>query len=438
MVRRYLSSIVCIACFLFLAMPVMAGPAVDQLRKRIDRLENELKELKELLGQQQQAREEEKKRIESIEEKGERVSPRVLSKFKFKPYGFIKLDAAYDDSRTDYGNFVCYVRNESIHKDDNEFNMTARQTRIGMRIIAPDFDEWKTMGRIEFDFYGDGSQRHENKAEPMLRHAYLEMKKGNFSLLAGQTSDLISPLFPNTLNYTVGWAAGNIGYRRAQVRLSYNYPLNDNTRLTTAFAIARTAGTANEDLDLDLKNDGEDAGFPTFQGRIGLATKVLTNKASVFGISGHYGKEEIDFPTGQRRAKSWSVNGDFNIPLSEYLSIKGEMFLGYNLDDYFGGILQGVNSTTQEIIKARGGWAQLSYDWSSKLKYKAGLGIDDPSNNDLSAGMRGKNSFYFANVTYNIIPPVTVGLEYSYWNTEYLDESDGTDNRLQASVIYNW
>lgn len=119
-------------------------------------------------------------------------------------------------------------------------------------------------------------------------------------------------------------------------------------------------------------NDGEDAGFPTFQGRIGLATKLLTNKASVFGISGHYGKEEIDFPTGQIRAKSWSMNGDFNIPLSECLSIKGELFLGYNLDDYFGGVLQGINRGMQEIIKTAGGWAQLGYKWGSQWKYNVG------------------------------------------------------------------
>ena len=444
MSRTCIVAIVYFVCFLFLVTPAMAQSEVEQLNERIDKLEKELKELKDLLKQQQQAREEESARVERLEQKVEKDSSNVLSAFKFKPYGFIKLDASYDDSRTNYGNFVLFIPNESAHRDDNEFNMTARQTRLGMHIIAPDIYDWEAWGRIEIDFYGDGA-RHENKAEPMLRHAFVELKKGNFSLLAGQTSDLISPLYPNTLNYVVGWSAGNIGYRRAQLRATYIYPFNQKTKLITALAIARTAGTVNEDLDLDIQNDGEDAGFPTIQARLALATKILTKKHTVFGITGHYGEEEIDweinpFTAGRRqeRVKSWSLNGDFDLPLTDRVSVKGEAFVGYNLDDYFGGILQGVNPTTQEVIKTAGGWLQLTYKQDDKLKYHLGLGMDDPKNRDLSDGMRSRNSFYFGNVMYTLIPPVDIGLEYSHWETEYKGRSTGTDNRIQTSVIYKW
>lgn len=444
MSRTCLLLVISLICFLFLVTPVMAESEVEQLRERINRLEKELKELKDILKQQQQAREEEKVRVEKLEQKVEKGSSTVLSSFKFKPYGFIKLDAAYDDSRTNYGNFVLFVPNESAHKNDNEFNITARQTRLGLHIIAPDIYEWKVWGRIEFDFYGDGA-RHENKGAVLLRHAFLELKRGNFSLLAGQTSDLISPLFTDTLNYVVGWSAGNIGYRRPQLRATYVYPFNDNTTLISALAIARTAGTVNEDLDLDNQNDGEDAGFPTVQARLALAARLLTKRHTVFGISGHYGKEEIDwqlnpFTSGkkQERVKSCSLNGDFAVPLTDRFSIKGEAFVGYNLDDYFGGILQGVNPNTQEVIKTAGGWLQLSYKHNDKWKYHLGFGIDDPKNADLSDGMRSRNSFYFGNVIYSLIPPVDIGLEYSHWETEYKKRSTGTDNRIQTSIIYKW
>jgi len=422
----------------------MAESDVEQLKSKVDRLEKELKELKDILKQQQQAREEEKARVERIERRVEEGSSRVLSKFKFRPYGFIKLDASYDDSRTNYGNFVLFIPNESAHKDDNEFNMTARQTRLGLDIIAPDIYDWKAWGRIEFDFYGDGA-KHENKAEPLLRHAFVELQKGNFRLLAGQTSDLISPLYPNTLNYVVGWTGGNIGYRRPQLRATYSYPFSESTKLISALAISRTSGTVNEDLDLDIQNDGEDAGFPTVQARLALATKLLTKRHSVFGISGHYGEEEIDwklnpFTAGKRqeRVKSWSLNGDFDLPLTEKVSVKGEAFVGYNLDDYFGGVLQGVNPNTQEVIKTAGGWLQLGYKQNDKLKYHLGFGIDDPKNSDVSAGMRSRNSFYFGNVIYSLIPPVDIGLEYTHWETEYKNRSTGIDNRIQTSIIYKW
>jgi hypothetical protein len=377
-------------------------------------------------------------------EKSEKKESPVISNFKFKPYGYIKLDAAYDDSRTNYGNFVLYVPNESQHKNDNEYNMTAKQTRLGLDIMAPEIYDWQAWGRIEFDFYGDGAT-HENKASVLLRHAFLELKKGNFSLLAGQTSDLISPLNIDTLNYTVGWSVGNIGYRRPQLRGTYTCPVTKTTKIISALALSRTTGTVNEDLDVDTKNDGEDAGFPTVQGRLALATKLLTANPTVFGISGHYGEEEIDWqvkPTTpgnrQERLKSWSIVGDFDVPLTTKLSVKGEAFSGYNLDDYFGGILQGVNPATRDVIKSVGGWMQLSYKRNDKWNYRLGLGIDDPREKDLSKGMRSRNAFYFGNVIYTLIPPVDLGLEYSYWETDNKGLSAGTDNRIQTSVIYKW
>ena len=91
-----------------------------------------------------------------------------------------------------------------------------------------------------------------------------------------------------------------------------------------------------------------------------------------------------------------------------------------------------------------GGWMQVGYQHSKKWKYNVGLGIDDPRNDDLAynpdptKNMRDRNSFYYGNVMFNLIPPVNIGLEYSYWETGYLNQSSGTDNRIQTSIIYNW
>ena len=439
MLRKFSLSIICVCCFLFLGVPVMADQTTEKLQERIDKLEGELKLL---LKGQERAREEDKARVkniegkvEKVEKKAEEAATRVLSGFRFKPYGYIKLDAVYDDSRTNYGNFILYVPDESKNDNNNEFNMTARQTRIGIDILAPESSDWEAKGKIEIDFYGDGTAKHENKAEPLLRHAFLEVKKGRFSLLAGQTFDLISPLVPDVLNYTVGWAGGNIGYRRPQLRATNIYPLGESSKLSMALAIARTTGSG----DFMGENVGENVGFPTVQGRLALTTKLLTKKDTVFGISGHYGEEEY-----QGRIKSWSLNGDFDIPLSDRVSVKGEVFAGYNLDDYFGGVSQGVNTTTQEAIRAIGGWMQVGYQHSKKWRYNVGLGIDDPRNDDLTynpdptKNMRDRNSFYYGNVMFNLIPPVNIGLEYSYWETGYLNQSSGTDNRIQTSIIYNW
>lgn len=463
MAKKYILSLaIGMVIFFWIMTQAFAQTPAEQMQKRIDDLEKQVNELKLLLQEQQKARAEEKARVDKVEqkvdqaEKSKAASPSVvsaassiISNFKFKPYGFVKLDAAYDDSRIypSSGNFALYVPSEqTLHKNDNGFSMTGRQTQVGLYILAPETYSWTAKGRLEIDFYGDGTQ-HENKANVLLRHAMVELTKGNFGIIAGQTNDLISPLTPNTLNYTVGWAAGNIGYRRPQLRVTYTHPFNEKNKLIGAVAIARTKGTINEDFDIDSKNDGEDVGYPTVQGRIAYATQLFAGKDSVFGISGHYGKEEIDWglinpALHQKRMKSWSFNGDFEVPLTSCLSFKGEGFVGYNLDDYFGGILQGINNTTTakqfaSIIKSIGGWTQLTYQ-HNKWKYNVGGGIDDPRNDQLSTGMRSRNTFYFGNLYYNLIPPVNLCVEYSRWETDYIRKADGINNRIQTSVIYNW
>ena len=483
MVKKcFLSVAIGMVTFLWIMTQAFAQAPAEQMQKRIDDLEKQVNELKLMIQEQQKARAEEKARVEKVEQKVDHAektktasssvastASSLISDFKFKPYGFVKLDAVHDDKRVypSSGNYIVYVPSgETTHQKHESFSMTARQTQLGLYILAPETYSWVAKGRLEMDFYGDGTA-HENKAEPLLRQAYVELTKGNYDIIAGQTNDLISPLAPNTLNYTVGWDAGNIGYRRPQLRFTYTYPVNAQNKLIGAIAAVRYKGLSNEDIDGDSKNDGEDAGYPTIQGRLAWATKQLfcTEKESVFGISGHYGQEKIDwsmFDTNikgyhQRSPKTWSINADYEVPLTKRLALKGEWFYGSNLDDYFGGIGQGINTlTTGKVgslvpvdeqftsnIQSMGGWTQLTYQYN-KWKYNVGAGIDDPRNSDLSTAstaskaMRSRNTFYFGNFYYNLIPPVNLCLEYSHWDTKYKGFADGKDDRIQTSVIFSW
>jgi hypothetical protein len=165
----------------------------------------------------------------------------VWSDLDIQLYGYLKLDAAYDTSRIDNGNYAKWVQSESSNDNDDQFNMTANESRLGMRINGPQEGDMNTSGRVEVDFYGGGS---ENKSQIMMRHAYLKIDwpAERFNVIAGQTSDVISPLFPPTLNYSVQWWAGNIGYRRPQIRLTKSLALPSDVDLTLEGALARTIG----------------------------------------------------------------------------------------------------------------------------------------------------------------------------------------------------
>ncbi len=264
-----------------------------QLKQRVDKLEKEVEELKKLMMQQTQATKVEQPAVASVPVKPAEpnvAAPPKLSEAdmqkimamlekeaaKKKPvwadldiqfYGRLKFDATYDTSRTEVGNYVKWVRSEASNDNDDEFDMTANETRFGMNITGPESDGVKTSGRAEIDFYGSAAA--ENKPEPMMRHAYmnLEWPAERFSILAGQTSDVISPLYPYTLNYSVAWWAGNIGYRRPQIRLTKSYAMAKDVDLKLEGAITRNIGSTGSFV---VRDAGEDSGFPGFQGRAEL------------------------------------------------------------------------------------------------------------------------------------------------------------------------
>ena len=115
------------------------------LKQRVEKLDKEVEELKKALMQQDQPTE------------AKLLRP-VLSNLNIQLYGYLKLDAAYDTSRTDDGNFAKWVERENANRDDDQFNMTANQSRFGLNITGPDNGVMRTSGRAEVDFYGGGSQ----------------------------------------------------------------------------------------------------------------------------------------------------------------------------------------------------------------------------------------------------------------------------------------
>ena len=418
-----------------------------ELRKRVESLEEQMEELKALVLGTAKAKPAKTARMELSDADLKRLSEMVrtdsqtkkpvLSKLDVELYGYIKMDASYDDSRTNPGNFVVWADSENTTKNDDEFSMTANQTRLGFKVNGPDDGNMKTSGRAEIDFYGSGGT--ENKAKLQLRHAYMKLDwpADDVSIIAGQTSDVFSPLNPSTLNYTVLWDAGNIGYRRPQIRLTKGFDLNSETHLETAIAVARTIGD-DKFMDTDVNNpqSGEDSGFPTLQGRAGLTFPMYGYKPTTLGVSGHWGEEDYD--TASKEVESWSVNADLVQPVNEWLTIKGEAFLGENLDTYFGGIGQGLNTATGEAVKSKGGWIAATLGPWEKTKYNFGIGIDDVKEGTIADNQRALNRSIFGNVVYSLNENTDLGFEISHWHTEWKGQKDADALRAQMSFIYKF
>lgn len=351
-------------------------------------------------------------------------------------YGYIKLDASYDSAKTDRGDFAYLVLPYEDGEEDDEFNMTANQTRLGMKFDDSDGEGVDVSGRVEFDLYGGGA---ENKANPMLRHAYLEMKFAAVDVLAGQTSDIISPLNPTTLNYIVLWKSGNIGYRRPQIRLSKTMDVAEGSKLMAALSANRNMGRGE---------DGEDTGRPSLQGRVAFGHELMCGKSAVLGVSGVYGKES-DVTDAEHDRSAVAV--DLFLPLGKMVTIQGEYFTGKNLAVHLGGVGQGIAVEPAEEtreggaceIEATGWWAQLTVRPTENLVLNVGGGSDDPELPDYAAPeMIEKNTTYYGNIIWSVAPSAYIGAECAMIETQYVGEEDDPatyeDSRIQLSLGYKF
>ena len=329
--------------------------------------------------------------------------------------------------------------------------MTPNLTRIGVNLSSGDDTTYfKANGKVEVDFYGGGSANNPN---PRLRHGYGEISFGKtgFSILGGQTWDVISPLVTPTLNAGVLNNSGDAGLRRAQLRLTEKFPVAGGS-LDIAAAVVRTIGENQPYNTTSASETGTDADIPTFQGRIGIAVPLwVKDKKFGLGVSGHYGKEEIDLDdTGDTKdIPTWSANVDLNLPITGTVAVLGEGFIGENLDTYAAGIGRGfvANANDPESvksIKAYGGWFALQAKLIQKLAVNAGAGLDKLDRDDIeTVGGREQNISVFANATYNLTDAFSLGFEYLHIQTDYL--TAGTQkvkeadlNRYQLSATYGF
>ena len=365
-------------------------------------------------------------------------------------YGFASLNAAYEDSKSNNGNFANFVAASDLtNRNDAGWHFTPNLTRIGLNLSSGnDSTFFKANGKIEVDFYGGGSG---NAPTPRLRHGYGEITFGNsgFSILGGQSWDLISPLVTPTLNAGVLNNSGDAGLRRAQLRLTERIPIAGGS-LDIAAAAVRTIGENQPYNTSSASETGVDANIPTFQGRIGISLPLwVEGKKFGLGVSGHYGQEEIDLDsTGHtKEIPTWSFNVDLTLPITSNFTFLGEYFVGANLDTYAAGIGRGFVTDTKDpqsvkSIGAYGGWIALQAKFIQKLAFNVGAGLDKLKREDVrKVGGREQNFSFFANTTYNFTSAFSLGFEYLHIQTDYLTAKTVKEadlNRYQLSATYGF
>ena len=342
-------------------------------------------------------------------------------------YGQARLDFLIDDSRMQDVQQPLWVTSEpeGPSETDGEFSMHPRLSQLGLNL-----DEWrfdgglKGAGKLEVDFRGGTG------SAPMLglRHAYFTLTAGHlFEMLAGQTWDLISPLYPTVNADTMMWNAGNTGDRRPQLRMTVTPTQRDRV----AWAIAMTGAVDGQDLDGDGRLDGVASAVPMVQLLYEHRFRQRRRDPIRIGVWGHVGAEALGDGT---QLASYSVGGHLFWPLARRVTLLGEAFWGQNLSDIRGGVGQGVNPVTGKEIHSRGGWLELVVMPAKSVMLATGATADVPYVEDLSPGDRDKNLTFYLSERFRPHRAFELGVEYIRWFTGYHEAPDGAANRFDLHL----
>ena len=341
---------------------------------------------------------------------------------KLQPYGFVRLDVIFDDSRLSHPQFPNYVQSEPAGSDGS-LTIHPRLTRFGVKIAKQEVtSNVNVSGQIEIDFQNGGS---ESRQTPRMRHGFATLHFENAELLLGQTWDLISPLYPAPNSDGLMWNAGNMGDRRPQLRATLT-PNGGNLKLAGALAMPNAVDRKDLDGNGGIPGfDGADAGIPLVEGLIEVNTNGLR-----LGAWGHWGREKTATPVGGKTAfDTYSLGGHFRIPFGKAW-IQGEAFYGQNLSDLRGGIGQNVNTITGQEIQSKGGWAEIGIKATDTVTLTAGGTLDDPKDGHIPTGGRTLNHTLYGVYKYRPVSAFQIAAEYLYWKTEYNGSATGKANRI--------
>ena len=360
---------------------------------------------------------------------------------KIKLYGFLRLDMDFDSQHPNNTQTPFFITSPDVRANgttNGDYSIHPRLTRFGIDYTGPQiakFGNAKLSGKLETDFENGGT---ESRQIIRIRHAYLRLDWKEASLLAGQTWDIVSPLFPTVNSDSLMWNAGNVGDRRPQVRVAYE-PRVGRGKFSFLGGIGLTGAIDAQDLDNNGFRDGEESSPPDVQGRIGYSHPLGKDLTANFGVSGFYGFEKTArLVAGRNEFHAQLVNFDFTLPLASRLLLRGEGWWGRNMSDVRGGAGQGINVATGREIRGRGGWTEANIKLSRYFSFNPGFTTDDPVDADVPTGGRKRNrAYYFAN---RITPGgnFLLGADYLYWLTDFKGFQRGIDHRVNIFLQYNF
>ncbi len=455
-------------------------PSVDDLLKRIEELEKQLRAISVELVKLQNANEP-SAATKPVSPVAETVVAQTaaVTPAKAEPAGEKKKDLGVDVGNarlTPYGTvfFNAFSNSGGTNNADvpifatptgtGNFSASVRQTRLGVRLEGARVGNARLAAVIEGDFFGGFPSIGigENMGVFRIRLANARLDWERTSVTVGQDWMVFAPVNPISMA-TAGnpqlAAAGNNWARLPQVRIDQK--IGDHLTWQGAILAPQTGDFAANAAFAVQPTSGAASNVPFFQSRFAYSNKAWfrTKKPGSIAISAHYGQSKVFTGTANVKndIESFGVALDWNFPLTERLSLLGEAFFGRNLGGFQAGVFQSYNNDFAyrqgstlvaggvRSIGTRGGWVQLGYTppfMKDRLGIYGSLGIDDPNDKDLvtvsNREWRTRNLVFAGNLVYRFTPQFSVGAEFRRIITSYLLSGRRNSNHVNLGATYSF
>jgi hypothetical protein len=305
------------------------------------------------------------------------TAPVVSAKWDASLYGFVEADSIYDSTQ----GFLESAGNGAVSRpntyagDHPQMTYGARNSRIGLRLAAPDYDGIKTSAQLEMDFLGNQAGKPFdstglvsegatfNNPTFRIRHMNLKMETDYVDVLIGQYWELFgwqSYFHPNTVE--IQGVPGQVYSRTPQIRLSKTIK-TDAVNVDVAVAALRSPQRASAVPDGQA---GVKLSFNQLKAWHTAGSTGTGLDAAAIGVSGVFRHFDVDqfaaTPHSEVSANGHGIAIDALVPIipatkrhhENALTLTGEFATGTGIADLYTGLSGGVANPSLPVTTPGG------------------------------------------------------------------------------------
>jgi len=310
---------------------------------------------------------------------------------------------------------------------------TLRQTVLGLKFDGPDLQGGgKLTGSIYMDFFGGGTGLTQTMR---LRVASLDAAWKDTTLTFAFDKPVIAPREPDSLSQ-VGvsplTAAGNLWLWQPQARVEQRFALGDQAGLRAQFGVYQTSET------------GTGLGATEYSATLARSRPGYEGRFELWANNGEHRRIEIapGFHVSDTHVLGQTVPSrifsiDWLIRPASRIDLIGTFFQGENVG-VIGGLRQGVDIANglARAVHATGGWAQLKVRIAPRLSMNVYGGQESDRVFDADDGGISRNLGYAANIMYRLGTNVVTGFEASQVRTTYLGIGTRLNQHYDLAIAY--